>query len=483
MRPVREMFTQALCALAEALGRKADEGEVFRSLSELDKETIFSAKAAWAGAKALRSQGLLIGAYRLEEPVETVTLRTPFLTGWQGELCLVRRFSQDTVEIQTFEENTTKTSLSKEAWLNRWTHPIFLSPPQPNVLVESLRGEVVPETAPVFCSIYRFCEENERAARHLSELVQKILARAVAEQRVIVYVDELGLIPEETVKTMGFGKSEEEAYKWVRETLDGELRGLERGIASYDKSPLYQELYKVLAFQAKQGVKIRAISEDLTYALWKKIVDCDHETDPKRHELIKLFLGLKLDLLAATSLDIIRRRWMVNDWERDEAFLKQISSIIQENGANTLVLTLRTGAHLGIETRLPLSGTQLFSYALSEVPEPEYLLTENHLGLLWNNGVVLPSSEVALLAARDVLSVPLVTHKVKSGLSPYRAQWETQKALAKIDYQDLLRIAIAVVADFFALQQKREEKTFDLTKTLHEETEKIWTEKDRVSSP
>lgn len=474
---MREELTQALRALAEELGRNVDAGEVFRSLDELEKETAFSIKAAWLGAKALRRQGLLIGAYRLEGDAGKTALRTPFLTWWQGEPCLVRRISQDAVEIATFGENAPALSLSKESWFSRWTHPIFLSPPQPNVLVESLRGEVVPPTAPVFCSIYRFCGEDEQATRLLTDLTQRLLAQAAAEQRTIVYVDELGLIPEETVKMRCFGGSEEEAYKRVREVLDGEVQALEKGMASYDKSPLYREFYKILASQTRRGVKVKAVSEDLTYALWKKIVNCDHETDPKRQELIKLFLGLQFESLATATINIFRLRWMVNDWERDEAFLKQIASLIQENGPNTFVLTLRTGAHFGIETRLPISGVRLLSYALSETPEPEYLLTENYLGLLWNNGVVLPSHEVALLAARDILSGPLVTYKVAEGRSPYRVQWETQKALAKIDYQDLLRIAVAIIANFFVLKQRGEESKFDLAKTMYEETEKILVEK------
>lgn len=472
---MRERFTRALCALAEALGRRAEEGEVFRFLGDLGQDPIFSVKAAWLGVTALRSQGALVGAYKLEESPEKVALRTPFLTWWQGDFCLVRGFSQEAVEITPIDGDASPTLLSKKDWVSRWPHPILISPPQPNVLVESLRGEVVSRTAPTFCCIYRFCEEEETMTRHLAHLVQELIAQAWAEHRTIVYVDELGLVPEETVKAMGIGLSEQEAYKRVRELLDREVKDLEKGYASYDKSLLYRELYEVLASQARQGVKLKAVSEDLTYELWKKIVERDHETDPKRDELLKLFLLCQLERLAVMAVEIIRLRWEVNDWERDEAFLNQIASLIQEHGKNVLILTLRTGAHMGIETRLPLSGVRLLSYALSEVPEPEYLMAESYLGLLWNNKVILPSQEVALIAARDVLSGPLVAYKAKSGVPLYRAQWEVHKALLNVDYQDLQRIAFITAFKYVLLQ--RQGKKVELLEMLREETENILAQK------
>ncbi len=447
---MKDELCTALCTLAAELGRKVNESEVFQALRDISDEKEFSSHAAWAGARALRKQGLLTCAFSLPTlSSEQRILRTPFLTWWKGQLCLVTEMSTASVGYKLFESQETQDATSPLAsWLEQWTRRVFISLPQPNLPLEVLRGEDVAESAVTLLSIYRFSHETgpwERLLDYLKQLIDE----AVIEGRLIIFLDELGLIPEETVRAyISDVRSEKEAFAYVKDLLTREVRDIERGFAPYDQDPLYQRLYQILAERARKGARISVVLEDLSYELWEQIISRDKEIDPKQQGLLKLLLFAQLSQVANTVIEIARLRWEVNGWDRDQAFLLQVARLIEEKrNERPLLINLRTASRFGTETRLPSTDVRLLCYALSEVPEPEYLATESYLNLLWNNGVVLGVEETALMAVKAALGSILCTYKLGQGKSPRQAAWEAHKALVALSREDLERVRATILLE------------------------------------
>jgi len=439
VRVDKERLIKALVEFGQSLGRPFKEVELFRSIP--DKIESVTA-VMWASAKALREQGLLVRAFRVVNAEDIPNLRTPLVIHYQGRPGLLRQVDKDYVEIDFFENGVQ--SFPTQRWSSIWDG-IAIGPIQPNILVEILQEQETASDGPIFFSIYRFCGEDKSLAQRLRMLCTTLIDQARAEGRPIYYLDELGGVPVEEVKARAVNGNEEIAYAKMLEGFRNELAKLEQGVASWDADIIYRTLYNLLAEKHVKG-----FIEELPYPLWKKI----EEADSKRKDStwpLKLFCLDRVEQAAAYLFHINKTYWDLNSWERDQNFLQQVCQLIASN-PQALVITLRTGGHLGIEMRLPSllekRNVRLLVFALSECPHPEDTVFDD-AQLYWNCNVFLTPEEVLEIFAKQPLLLAIGTFKASKTHSTqeksiFKTLYETRQYVSQLGMDEIKNLAKVV---------------------------------------
>ena len=455
MRVDKEGLVKALVGFGQSLGHRLKEAELFQALPDKLESVI---TVMWASARALRGQGLLVQAFRVVNVEDIPNLRSPLIIHYKGRAVLLRQVNKDYVDIDFFDNGVQRVPIQQ--WLSIWDR-IAIGSIQPNILVEILQEQETSDDAPIFFSIYRFCGEDKGLAQRLRILCATLIDQAREEGRPVYYLDELGGVPVEEVQARAVDGNEEMAYAKMLEGFRNELAKLEQGVASWDVDIIYRTLYNLLAEK-----RVRGFIEELPYPLWKKI----EEADIKRKDStlpLKLFCVGKVEQAATYLFNVNKTFWDLNSWERDQNFLQQVCQIIAAN-PRALVITLRTGGHFGIETRLPflLEGrnVRLFVFALSECPHPEDTVFDD-AQLYWNCDVFLTPEEVLNMFAKQPLLLAIGTVKASRACSSqdleeksvFQALHEARQYVSRLGLAEIKNLANLVALALVKLKNENSE--------------------------
>ncbi|MEM4724114.1 MAG: hypothetical protein QXP01_03805 [Candidatus Hadarchaeum sp.] len=161
--------------------------------------------------------------------------------------------------------------------------------------------------------------------------------------RPVIYVDALGLIPEETVR--GSSTHEESAFRSVYEALSREIGGIGQGLVPCETgSPFWRELY---CFLAKHHIP--SVLENLTYELWREIVDFDHKHLLNR-AMVEFTTGFPEE--AAQTMALYARQFHeLNCLRRAASLADQVRELLNVS-PRPLVLLVREIGHYGVLERL-----------------------------------------------------------------------------------------------------------------------------------
>jgi len=450
-----------LIAFHASIEAAAVDSSLYSSLANLANQTgeaLFNRELLEAGIKKIssdiiplspayinrivqiaREHGLFLKAYRLVDKSTIVKFNPPFICYLEEEgFCLVTKLNMEKPQESsiTYLDRTNNAVRKKELdFFNRW-NGIILSYPVENMLVEETKL-LKPLVSGEFVVIYSNHMETDFAK--LSLILDELIAEAKARNWKLMYVDELGLIPLDTVKNImqSSGVSQEQAFEQARKSIGEEDASIGKGIPIYDSSPLYSQLYSYLA-----GRKIKTIIEDLEYPLWERIVSFDE--DKVYEEAALYFMSGDLNKYVEKMKEYMNFFWQYNMKMRDTAFSRQINKLIDTN-PNTLIFTLRGLGHYGLEGNITSTRFAIKSIIMCDGKFVENFNVRTWLQLLWSNGVQrnldTEKRDIACAFIQDCLTAILIKGE-KLNIVPARIK--SYNAVKKINSAQLNNLVLRI---------------------------------------
>ncbi|MCD6081212.1 MAG: hypothetical protein J7J54_07195 [Candidatus Omnitrophica bacterium] len=285
--------------------------------------------------KRIREKGYPVGIWSVpKEEIDKVSF--PFLTCLKDEGWVIVKAREGRKWF--VEDEKEEKTISQETFVEKW--PGFLiSLYMCGVWLETL-GKDEEEA-----DFYIICSYHDEHFSLIRKYLEEILSFADKNQK-LLYVDELGLIPLDTVNNYMkiYQLSEKDAFRKIKEQLAKEVKNLGKGIPIYDPLDTYNRIYQFLADK-----RIDSTMEDLDYMNWRKIVILDHIGLLKNAFLA--FCCGDLDLYLNFLTEYNNKYWKYNMNERDNNFVEQLIKIKKVN-PNRLIFTIRGLSHLGLEEKL-----------------------------------------------------------------------------------------------------------------------------------
>jgi len=261
---------------------------------------------------------------------------------------------------------------------------------------EDFAKEEIFVIAPYVCSIWldKFCILDKSKGKifiiysyHdddfnlIKERVEELKTLANRKGKELFYIDELGLIPLDTVNSYmkRYNVPEKGAFKKIKSILLKDVKRLEQGVPIYDSLNTYYQIYKYLAKN-----RVKSTMEDLGYMNWRKIVLLDHLYGPEAGA--GSFIGGDVDLYVELIKLYNRKYWIYNIKERDENLVRQISNIVSDH-PNSMIFTIRGIGHVGLEEKLIKAGIDSSFVVLGKgvlrevITNGEYVQIANSIGV------------------------------------------------------------------------------------------------------
>ncbi len=399
----------AVSELGKGLGRQINPDLLECQLGAFPQEVIYGPHIKKV-LDAVRQQGIFLNAFRLKPGRESLSaLRTqgrPFIAYLKKEgYCLVDEIADKSPEgfFIRYTNITDKTGLISEGdFLNRWNGHIF-SLPLVNIMAERLSSDAPRNGRVIF--VYSYHKEDFEKLRKILEGVREEAAVTGGQ---LIYIDELGLIPKDSVKRTQdtYKLNEKEAFERARKSLAEEIERFARGISTYDENPFYQAQYAYLARH-----KITSYMEELDYDNWRHIVRFD---DLNIHnKAVNAFCRGDTKTYLKKLKEYNRGFWLYNVKERDEIFRQQVRKITANN-PGSIIFILRGIGHYGMEEKLDLEDFSIETYVIAEGDFKESLVSDQMSQVMLSNGVNISPQEERIFILRSFPEECLRTYFQKS---------------------------------------------------------------------
>ena len=177
---------------------------------------------------------------------------------------------------------------------------------------------------------------KEQVIPDLSEIVKK--ARRTKKE--IVFVDAVGLIPEEVIHRFGL-HDDVAAFARALDAIKRDLARLQEGQQIYEaRSPLWKEVYDFLAKE-----RIRAVAEEIPQSLMEAI----HEFDKRglaQRALSHLIVG-QIDEAAEVMSQYLMEFHQLNCTIRNQHFAQHLRGILDKSSSPLTLIVLREIGHYG----------------------------------------------------------------------------------------------------------------------------------------
>ncbi len=340
---------------------------------------------------AARKEGIFLLAFKLIPELNSlVSLQAcaqPFIAYLKEDgYCLVKEVGEGEKGIFARYINPKGSEITASGYdfVNKWNGHIF-SLPLVNILAERIRSEE--SKAGRFIAVYSYHKEDFGKLKQLLEDMRK---KAESSGKIFIYIDELGLIPPESVKKTknSMKLDEKEAFERARKSLAEEIEGFERGVSTYDENPFYQAQYSYLAKN-----KIKSYMEDLDYENWKRIVAFDNLNI--HDKATRAFCLGDTKTYVKKLKEYTKGFWLYNVKERDENFRKQITKISRDY-PGSIIFSLRGIGHYGLEEKLDLEGFSIETYVIADGDFSENLVSDQMSQVMFSNGVNIAPYEESL---------------------------------------------------------------------------------------
>jgi len=335
-------------------------------------------------AKDLRERGFPVQAYRLVKPLPLAFAHLIWEEGlWDAHLPPFRPSKRAGAGVIVGEPPT-----------GRWFEPLRGSP-----TVTEKQG--VPDVIIVYASTNDAADVDPAIFPELASYFET----AREQGRNVLYVDSVGLIPEETVHV--FGKADEKrAFYQAFALIEKEVEAIAEGRPPMEaRSPFWRELYKFLAEK-----RVRSTAEGLTYELWREIVQFDHQ-QLSQTALTEFLTGFP-EPAAKTMLRQIITFHELNCLRRAKAVAEQLVDLKTSEPKLILFLARELGHYGALESALPVSW-RIHAKILGQERIPQLLACPGMEGLLVNMEVNIPEESWRLLALHHCLKVLLLPYLEK----------------------------------------------------------------------
>jgi len=434
---IQESLVYSINSLSEQFSYSIDK-EIFKNslggiLTQYDN--IFSPEAINAIVSTVRKNGMFLQVSRIATEDMFIKMPASVICYLEDEGFIVVDKINKVDKIISYKnyKNDLKT-LSLKEFFKRWNNICF-SPLIENIMLERIKGDKF--STPLqneFVAIYtHHLDVNFEQLQHILDILQE---EARSKEWNLIYIDELGLIPHDTIqKTAETSNiSEKEAFSKVKLQLQGEIARIKNGSTIYDNNPFYKKLYAYLARN-----KIDSVMENLGYELWKKIVSFDEEGVYQK-AAYSFMHGDMLKYLKQIEL-YTQYFYNYNVRVRDEEFLAQIFNILESN-PRTIVFTIRGLGHYGIGGRLNYRGCSVKEIIICEGKIYENFNRRTWIMTLWANGVKftpqIEEIEMAKVFVQDCIFYMIKRQNRMSMLEARRLSYKTVNKVKKEDFLNLL---------------------------------------------
>ena len=293
--------------------------------------------AIGALASSLRAAGLPVQGISIEE-----FPNYPFFSRFGDRYALFSPYGEKEIKALTpdGEEVTIRANTIK-------SEPIVTIPPvgKPFRVNESQPKQTHGHEIAVFYAATN--AEAELAREQVIPDLIKIVKKSQREKKEIVFVDAVGLIPEEVIAQFGL-HDDRAAFAKALDAIRRDLAGLQEGRRIYEaRSPLWKEVYDFLAEE-----RIRAVVEEIPQSLMKTI----HEFDKKglAQRALSHFIAGQIDEAAKIMSDYLKRFHELNCTIRNKHFVRQIRQLLQRSSHPLALIVLREIGHYGtLESSFP----------------------------------------------------------------------------------------------------------------------------------
>jgi hypothetical protein len=366
------------------------------SISELGAKFSMG-RVAYLLIEKIREQGMLVDGFVVQEK-DLRKISLPFLAylnnkGW----VIVRYISYDSPKKAILVDRSGKQeTIDYEKFLTQWngytiskiiTNAFLYKIP----LEESTLGHAI-KTVIVYLNHDRFTD-RERIAELLS-MLDKELSNASGER--LIYVDELGLIPEKSVEEMVKirGEGRQKVFQYLKNSFQQQLDEIQKGIPIYDPTIFYRELYRFLSQR-----KAKCFIENLDYKLWEFIVGFD---SLKVFNTALFYFSLGNFQKAVQALQVYQDGYSTyNIVLRDNNFVSQLNEL-RKRFPNSIIFTVRGLAHYGLEQELVKKGKNVEILVLGNQNFLENFTFQQIYSLFQRNKVTIDKKEAAFLLLKTL---------------------------------------------------------------------------------
>lgn len=292
-----------------------------------------------------------------------------------------------------------------------------------------------------FFIIYSYHDEEN--FQKLKNILNDLRNRAIREDKKLVYIDELGLIPKDSVENRMRRQNvtQEEAFNQIKQSIFREDEMLEEGIPLNIGSNFYRQLYKWLA-----KYRIKSLVENLRYSNWKDIVKFD---DLKLNLLAKLnFYNYNLKKYIRYKRTYCEKFWLYNVKKRDKNFVAQVQKLVLNNPDN-IYFTLRGIGHYGLEESFIREGIDVEFIVIGKGRLENNLINQQVYQIYSTFGVAMSSDEKVelFLPAQVQECIRGYFYDVKK-MSTLESTLKTNDIMEKLDYEDIFKISKAIEENF-----------------------------------
>ncbi len=333
----------------------------------------------------LKEKGNIVDCFKLLQKEDIVKISGQTVSFYKNELSLLKITNRVHISIKNLSTNSTIEKTIQE-FLKEWEGGYIVAPILINTWCE--QGE----EGEVFYIIYSYHDEDFLRIKKAMDFIFNL-----SNNKEVCYIDELGLIPYESIEREKKYKniSEEEAFNEIKSMLQNELKRIKEGYTLYDPEPTYSKIYSYLAQR-----KIECYMEDLQYENWKRIVQFDELKISKIAQLY--FLNGDVDNYLKYKKTYIKGFWQLNVNIRDRIFADQVEKLIKDN-PEKVFFTIRGIGHLGLIKKLTSKGIKVRYIILGEKDLQTSLINQQVLQICYDLGIkLLPDDETLLLLQAEI---------------------------------------------------------------------------------
>jgi len=395
------------------------------SIVEIETELKQSQNIFDSVVRVGRKHGLYLNRFVLENYQQITRFTEPIITQYKG-IFYIAKLSPTGIQLIS---NRRKIVVRQEEFLKDWSG-IFISLPLPGVLV--IRYKPVEKKGRI---VFLYSYHNEEFYL-FKEIFDKLYKQANKAGYNLIYVDELGLIPEKSIHTIN-NNSERDGFESAKYSLLRELKFIEKGIGITDPTQFYDKIYHYLA-----KFKVRVEMENLKYENWKAITAFD---ELELNQLaVKLFCHGDINGYVEKIKEYNQGFWEYNVVIRDKYFRDQIEKLAEAN-PNSLIFTLRGLGHYGMEENVKVCGFTTETIILGEGRFQELLVPDQYIQILRRNQVEIdPSQEkIGYLRAFPVECLRNYLHK-KLNFTISEATVKANQVVENLNEQDIQRLALDI---------------------------------------
>ncbi|MGE4357661.1 MAG: hypothetical protein AB7E08_03805, partial [Candidatus Omnitrophota bacterium] len=367
--------------------------------------------------------GYLVDAFRLISPREIDKIKSHFVCCFASETAVVDK--EDGFFQVRFKDGKGPFTYTKDEFMKMWDKSFIVAPVTTNVWCEKGEGDN---------AIYVIYSYHDEEFEKWEEALRFIFSQETDIAK-LAYIDELGLIPYETIKrTMDSERiSEEEAFSKVKKSLETEVKNIKNGGVIYDSNPSYNKLYKFLA-----KYKIECFMEDLKYDNWYRIIKFDELNLPKLIQLY--FLNGDIDNYVQYKRKYIDAFRELNIVQRDKNFIEQIVFLMNRN-PEKIFFTIRGIGHLGLEEKLAERGIKVRYIILGAEDIEQNLANQQVIQIYRNLNVNIEADKEFMLILKaelqEMLRIYIALRDNKNVLDSTR---EANNMLANLEIEEVMKL-------------------------------------------